>query len=195
MPVRPILLFFFPFIEDLEQRYAFLIEHEVFTRLGALILTALLLLLTAITYLILAVWRKVEPAVEKHYLNLKNTVFWNGPVSYMHESYLPVGLVMLNLLVDPSAYQRGDPYSIVLIVFNAIVLTIYVVAPAKLTIYLGKKISRGEFKTPEIKNSFGLVTEGWNYRNASTARVLSVFAYRRLALILILALLTDDACD
>ena len=65
--------------------------------------------------------------------------------------------MLANLLADPESYERGDFISVVLIIFNIVVSAVYVWAPAKLTIYLGKKINRGEFKTPEVQDSFDIV--------------------------------------
>ena len=53
IPVRSILFKIFPFLADWETDYSYLLEHKVFTRLGALLVTACVLLGTLVVYKVL----------------------------------------------------------------------------------------------------------------------------------------------
>ena len=75
-------------------------------------------------------------------------------------------LTTLYLLNDKEMINSDDPYSVVARVFSKIVLIVYLLAPAALTYYLGKKLDRGEFKTPELQQAFSIAIEGWNYRQS-----------------------------
>ena len=110
--------------------------------------------------------------------SIRDFVFWNGPIRYLAESYLQVGLLIFTWIFQHKDWSSS--VGVFINLFNLSQLIVYFTMPFILLIFFRKNFS--SFRKKAFKRKYKEAIDDLSFRNPSSPIFLLIFSLRRLLL-------------
>lgn len=109
-------------------------------------------------------------------MELKNFIFWSATVRVLIEGCF--GFILDSFTQISYGLYWGSTIQVILSLEAVILVSIYIVGPIMLSIYL--YFNRESYDKTEFKNKLGEVTEVLNKDNSLSSSHVALFCYRRM---------------
>lgn len=156
-------------------------DEQIFhQRIAPMLLQIIVLIISAVLFLILGIWQVFDRQVRPYWLSMNYAVFWNSTLRLYFESYLPLGHLYMWDLQD--GYKSSSSLFTLKNLESIFELILITCAPYIIYRYL--KSNQHRFTEPIFRRRFGDTTNILNHRNPLATRYILIFCYRRFLFII-----------